>query len=130
MKTLSIKQPWAWLILNGFKPVENRTWKTDYRGKLLIHASKTIDNWGIQWATGINNYDICIDLPETFETGGIVGVVDLIDCVKEHGSPWFFGPYGFVLENPKTLPFTPCRGQLGLFNIDINLKEKEETNER
>ena len=41
MRTLSIRQPWAWLIVHGHKDVENREWATDYRGPLLIHASKT-----------------------------------------------------------------------------------------
>ena len=40
MKALSIQQPWAWAIVNGFKPVENRTWRTNYTGPLLIHAGK------------------------------------------------------------------------------------------
>jgi hypothetical protein len=41
MRALSIRQPWAWLIVHGFKPVENRDWATDYRGPLAIHAGKT-----------------------------------------------------------------------------------------
>ena len=40
LKALSIRQPWAWLIVNGFKDVENRNWRTHWRGRLLIHASK------------------------------------------------------------------------------------------
>jgi hypothetical protein len=41
MKTLSIKQPWAGLIINGVKDIENRTWQTKYRGKILVHACGT-----------------------------------------------------------------------------------------
>jgi len=41
MKALSVRQPWAWLIAHGLKPVENREWETHYRGPVLIHASKT-----------------------------------------------------------------------------------------
>ena len=44
MKALSIKQPWAWLIVNGYKDIENRTWKTNYRGTFLVHASKGFDD--------------------------------------------------------------------------------------
>ena len=40
MKALSIRQPWAWLIVNGFKDIENRTWPTKFRGRVLVHASK------------------------------------------------------------------------------------------
>ena len=45
MKTLSIRNPWAYLIAYGVKDVENRSWKTDYRGELLIHASGKSDDW-------------------------------------------------------------------------------------
>ncbi|WP_229215634.1 ASCH domain-containing protein [Duganella sp. CY15W] len=40
MKALSIRQPWAWLIVNGYKDIENRSWSTNVRGKVLVHASK------------------------------------------------------------------------------------------
>lgn len=40
MKALSIKQPWAHLIVSGVKDVENRSWKTNYRGRIFVHASK------------------------------------------------------------------------------------------
>ena len=43
MKALTIKQPWASLIAHGVKDIENRTWKTKYRGKILIHAAATWD---------------------------------------------------------------------------------------
>ncbi|HHY88739.1 MAG TPA: ASCH domain-containing protein, partial [Chloroflexi bacterium] len=43
MKALSVRQPWAWLIAQGYKTVENRTWATNYRGPLLIHAGKKPD---------------------------------------------------------------------------------------
>ncbi len=43
---LSIRQPWAWLIINGYKDIENRSWPTNYRGTFFIHASKTFDNTG------------------------------------------------------------------------------------
>jgi hypothetical protein len=42
MRTLSIRQPWAWLIVNGHKPVENRDWATSFRGPVLIHAGLTM----------------------------------------------------------------------------------------
>lgn len=43
MKTLTLKQPWASLIANGYKKYEFRTWKTNYRGPILIHAGKGIE---------------------------------------------------------------------------------------
>jgi hypothetical protein len=44
MKELSIRQPWAWLIIAGHKDVENRSWTTTYRGPLLIHAARRPDD--------------------------------------------------------------------------------------
>ncbi len=49
MKALSIKQPWAWAILNAGKDIENRNWKTNFRGKFYIHASKKFDKSGYLW---------------------------------------------------------------------------------
>lgn len=46
MKTLSVRQPWAWLIAHRFKPLENRTWDTKVRGLILIHSSKLFDKEG------------------------------------------------------------------------------------
>lgn len=43
---LTVQQPWAWLIVKGYKPIENRTWRTDFRGRLVIHAGKTFDTAG------------------------------------------------------------------------------------
>ena len=81
-RCLSIKQPWAWAILNG-KPVENRTWLTYYRGPFLIHASKTFDHHGFLWL--LNNewelFDVPLPHRDNFEMGGIVGKGKIIDCV-------------------------------------------------
>ena len=67
MKALTIKQPWASLIIYGDKDVENRSWPTSYRGPLLIHAGKGYDVNGDQY----------IDAPIPLEAGGIIGQVDL-----------------------------------------------------
>lgn len=116
MKALSIQQPWAWLIVHGYKPVENRTWRCDHRGSLAIHAGKKVDAAGDQW---VRDEFPEIPLPplETLETGGIVGAVSMRGCVRAHTSPWFFGPYGFLFAEPTPLPFRAVRGQLGLFDI-------------
>jgi hypothetical protein len=50
--------------------------------------------------------------------GGIVGQVNVVDCVTKSNSLWFGGPFGFVLANPKPLPFRACKGQLGLFEVE------------
>ncbi|UEM07997.1 ASCH domain-containing protein (plasmid) [Skermanella rosea] len=114
MKALSIQQPWAWLIVNGFKDIENRTWETRYRGPVLIHTGKRLDREAYEdlplYFPDINLPPIC-ELP----LGGIVGQATITDCVPSHPSRWFSGPFGFVLTDAKTLPFLPCPGQLGFF---------------
>lgn len=103
---LSIRQPWCYFILRAGKDVENRTWPTNFRGPVLIHASKTVDP---------DDRDEVrrLDLP----LGGIVGVMTITDCVQESDSEWFNGPYGFVIKDARPLPFRPCRGKLGFFRV-------------
>lgn len=124
MKALSIRQPWAWLILQGFKPVENRSWETLYRGPLLIHAGQTMTR---------ANYEACmlfiasdpriahiaclVPMPDQLVRGGIVGQADLVGCVRSDPSPWFVGDFGWQLRNAAATPFRPLKGALGLFNV-------------
>jgi len=117
MKALSIRQPWAWLILHAGKDIENRTWATKYRGPILIHAPKTFDGEGyedIQFARP----EIKMPLSHEFQYGGFVGVATLTDCVTRSDSPWFGGPYGFVLAAARAMPLIEHPGRLGLFNVD------------
>lgn len=115
MLALSIKQPWAWLIINGFKQVENRTWHTSYRGPFLIHTGKGFDRAGFD-KIRVTRPDINMPAsPKGFVRGGIVGEAVMVDCVSRHESEWFVGPYGFIFENIKPLPFYSCKGQLGWF---------------
>lgn len=113
-KALSIQQPWAWAIVNGYKPVENRTWATKLRGRVQIHAGLRFDRAGYDWLTQ-NFPRIKWPAPAQFERGGIVGSVEITDCVTQSTSPYFFGPYGFTLTRPKRCRFRKCRGQLGFF---------------
>jgi hypothetical protein len=124
---LSIRQPWAWLIVNGYKDIENRTWATKFRGPVLVHAGKQMTR---------GDYDACAIfvggiyhllkqdflLPEYHdlqrECGGIVGSVEITKCVAQSESPWFVGEFGFVLANAKPLPFRPCNGRLGFFQVE------------
>jgi hypothetical protein len=120
MPCLSVRQPWAWLIVNGWKNVENRTWPTRQRGRILIHAGKTMTQ---------ADYDACLlfmaakglsaPVPPfaALERGGIVGETTILDCVERHASEWFEGPFGFVVDESRPLPFEPCAGALGFFPV-------------
>lgn len=107
-KALTVKQPWAHLIVAGIKTVENRAWTTDYRGRLFIHAGRSFDGDAIE------------GLPDRFTFGAIIGHVDLIDIVTEHPSPFFIGPYGWVLANPKLIEPIKLRGRVGLFDVHLD----------
>ncbi len=142
-RALSIRQPWAWAIVRPdlvgdaradavargeIKDIENRDWRTDFRGPVLIHASK----W---WNKGemADDADSIRAIRESVGgttrvprmswddlramTGGIVGVATIVDAVDASASPWFFGRYGFVLRDVQPLPFTPCKGALGFFAV-------------
>ena len=121
MKIISIRQPWASLIVNGIKDIENRSWSTNYRGRVLIHASQTEDKISsveLKQRYGVN-------APTYRPTGGVIGVADIVDCVEEHDSKWFDGEdYGFVLKNPRSLRFVRWPGQLGLREASRGLLAK------
>ncbi|WP_406568501.1 ASCH domain-containing protein [Burkholderia cenocepacia] len=111
-------------MAHGHKDIENRTWPTSYRGPLLIHASK-----GMTRAEYENAMRFAIIAGIAYEKlqhfdesvrGGIVGVVDLFDCVpwSRAESPWHVeGNYGFALRNARPLPFIPYTGRLGIFEV-------------
>lgn len=121
LPALSIRQPWAWLVVNGIKPVENRDWPTRFRGRVLIHAGKAMPM--PDYMLGRMAWHECggsqIEMPPPgdMQLGGLVGVAEIVDCVEAHGSPYFTGPYGFVLTNARPLPFVPYQGMLGFFNV-------------
>jgi hypothetical protein len=114
---LSIRQPYAWLIVRGIKPVENRTWRTNFRGRVLIHAGVTYPKR--EYADDFDCY-AAQGYPATREEmiGGIVGEAVIVDCVKAHPSPFFMGPWAFVLEQAKAYPkLIPFGGKLGFFGV-------------
>lgn len=125
LMVISVRQPWAWLIMHAGKDIENRTWPTKVRGRVLVHAAKGVakDEWRAAWQWVKERCPEAWDkgtreiMAGTIERGGIVGSVEIVDCVNQSSSPWFCGDYGFVLRNPKALPFYPCKGKLGFFRI-------------
>lgn len=128
METLSIRQPWAWLICQGIKTVENRTWATHYRGPLLIHAAKTpgISQDDFEDLLEDVKRDYGIVMPRHYDAGGIVGVVELVDCLTACTSPndvaWHEPEqYAFVLRKARPLPFFETAGKLHIFDVDYKL---------
>jgi hypothetical protein len=111
MKIISVRQPRAALIVNGLKDIENRTSRTNYRGALLIQASLRADDITadeIERRFGVR-------LSDDLARGGIVGVAEIVDCVRDHPSRWFNnGCWGFLLANARPLPLVEWRGALAL----------------
>jgi len=124
MKALSVMMPWAYYILKYGKDVENRTWRTDYRGRILIHASKKPDPMYRTFLSAmVDGRELTKTeiekLNEANKTwcGHIVGSVDLVDCVQNHRSPWAEpGMWHLVLKDPVLFKEPiPARGSLGLW---------------
>ena len=129
MKTLSIKQPWASLIVLGIKDVENRSWSTDFRGKIYIHASKVpvrglwnnLNREQVHEALKSNKIDNYTVLPY----GAIIGTVEIVDIVKNYDSIWAEkNQYNWVLKNPVLFdkPIENVKGKLLLWDY-IELKK-------
>lgn len=137
-KALSIRQPWAWAILNAGKDIENRDWPTRFRGAVCIHAAK-----GMTRAEYEDCLSTCHEISRSkpfpsgltmppfaeLQRGGIVGVADIIGCVENSASPWYFGRYGFVLRNVHVVDFIPVKGALGFFDWRPNVIQPKEVEE-
>ena len=117
MKALSLKQPWAKLIVSGKKTIETRKWKTNFRGKFFIHASKNSD---LEYADELGFKNLI--------TGEIIGVAELVDVKEYKNKEEFdrdykkhfaksFVKYGFILKNTKRINPIKYKGQLNFFEI-------------
>lgn len=127
MKVLTIKEPWATLIINGYKKYEFRSWKTNYRGKILIHAGMNLEKDMLE---RFKDYNL------EYEKGAIIGEAEIVDCIlvdeklnKElmNINPIVYGrsnhveEYAWKLENIKKYD-KPIyiKGKLGLWNYETN----------
>jgi len=123
MKALSIRQPWAELIIRGIKDVENRSWATEYRGPLAIHAAKTFyynlvdkverEEWeDLRDEFGIDKDELVY--------GSLVGTVELVEVTKQVKSNWHIqGSWGWYVKNAKRPDKpVPVRGMPGLFEVE------------
>ena len=119
MKALSLRQPWAELILQGRKKIETRTWNTHFRGRFLIHAANLPDGKHME-SFGF----------AALPSGCIVGEATLVS-VKKYNTKlqfdkdiplhqvrlkeWKRPLYGYMLEDVKRLPQEKCKGMLNFF---------------
>ena len=136
MKALSILQPYAWLIIRPdftdpadraaayrygcIKDIENREWYSKLRGRIYVHVGKRYsrDDHGAYSEEFAEDFGIQLPAYDALPRGGIVGTVEIVDCVREHPSRWkMFGTWGFVLRDAQPLPFRPLRGQLMFFDV-------------
>jgi hypothetical protein len=113
IKSLSIKQPYPHHIFNDGKDVENRDWATRGRGWVIVHAGVS--------KSELDKED---DLHQALPRGGVVGMTRIVDCVVAMESRWFFGKYGFVLQDSFALALIPCRGQLGFFALPAEVNQR------
>ncbi len=123
MRCLSIRQPWAFLVCAGVKPIENRSWSTTHRGTVAVHAS---------------SYRKAVDLLTSplvdktlFTFGAIIGVCDLANVVpylEVSDRPWAEGPYCFLLQNARLFSKPiPHKGRVNLCELpnDVSLLVEE-----
>jgi hypothetical protein len=125
MKALSVRQPWAWLIVNSIKDVENRSWKTGYRGPFLVHASKTVDakSWALAAET-CERFGMRLPARDEVAYGAIVGGACIRDCVGDSESPWAIsGHIHFLLADAWAVEPMEQTGRLGFFEVPWNDNE-------
>jgi hypothetical protein len=134
MKALSIKQPWASLIAHGIKDIENRTWKTNFRGRIYIHASAKFAFRHFDEMLDDNQLELAKELNCVLHTSAIIGEVDIVDCVINHPSIWaekthYFAHtkvpidkiiYNWVLSNPMLYdkPILNVKGKLSFWDFE------------
>lgn len=132
MKAITIKQPFASLIVEGVKDIENRTWKTNFRGRVLIHAGASIAGSALDLLTQ-EQFDVLVKNNKGAEyvTSSIIGSVEIVDCVINHESIWaekgdsfLTGEssiiYNWVLANPIKFPEPiPAKGKLSFWDFPI-----------
>lgn len=127
---LSLKQPWAALVVGGLKSIEVRKWATSIRGRVYIHAARVPDKRPEGWATIPEKL-----LPLARLGGGVIGVAELFACVQYRTAAgftadipqhlneptWFESPrmYGFCFRGARTVPFHACKGNVRFFTVDV-----------
>ncbi|MEL7215425.1 MAG: hypothetical protein AAGJ96_05760 [Pseudomonadota bacterium] len=118
---LSVRQPWAWAIVAGHKPIENRTLGAIRSGgmdlrRIALHAAAGMTKKEYKWAQWrMAQVGVAVPRPEDLPRSAIIGAVTVTDIVFESESPWFGGPCGLVLEAATSCEPIPASGALGYF---------------
>ena len=129
VKAITVRAPWWFWIVHGVKSIENRSWRTTHRGALAIHAARWFDADTVQsdiqrMRQKLNRRGVALIVPALADLarlgGCIVGTATLADVIDSSSSPWFDGPYGFVLQDARFLrrPIE-ARGAQGLFDVTL-----------
>ncbi|MBY0228782.1 MAG: ASCH domain-containing protein [Gemmataceae bacterium] len=130
VRALSLKQPWAALVVAGRKTIEVRRWPVSHRGPLAIHAAKIDDTRPQAWARIDDGLAGLARL-----RGGVIGLATLADC-RAYSDPEAFaadgalhlndpawwepeGLFGFVLQGARAVPFVRAVGNVRLFTVEI-----------
>ncbi|OJW52290.1 MAG: hypothetical protein BGO63_15365 [Candidatus Accumulibacter sp. 66-26] len=139
MKALSVRQPWAWLLIRPdltdpalravalaageIKDVENRTWATKHRGPFLVHAGQAFDMEGYLWVKRLFP-QIPLPRPGRYDLGGIIGRAVLTESIPPEKarngqvkSRWYMGEHAFMVANSEPLPFRKVKGKLNFFEV-------------
>jgi len=132
-KVLTVRQPYASLLVSGIKDVENRSRRTNYRGTVLIHAGEKVHDVvsflktrheftveEIAMMTQMNEVD------ENDLFGCIVGSVEIVDCVQDSTSEWAArGQWHWICRNAKVFaqPIRNVKGRLGLWDWEGSINE-------
>jgi|GEM_PF-1966303 len=135
MKALSVRAPWWWYLLHGYKPVENRSRQWNIRGTIALHASAwwnltqiRLDNVAAESMAADSGLEIekPLNWADVRAAGGcLVGTIQIVDCVSTHSSPFFTGPHALVVRNPVVfLKPVPFRGAQGFFDVPNAVIEK------
>lgn len=125
MKAITLKEPWASLVVNGYKTYEFRSRKTNFRGKILIHAAKCCDK---------NNIDRFKSYNLDYGVGEIIGEAEIVDCIKVteplrkhlleldnvvYKESGYKETYAYVIKNAKKYDkYIPCKGNLSIWNYN------------
>lgn len=126
IKALSLKQPYAWALFNG-KDVENRTWRTNHRGLLLVHASGSVNRrYWLEACEVCRQHGLVVPGQSSLAYGALIGAVDVVDCRwGEEDDEWGFAQHWhWKIENPRLFRESiPMKGGLSFMKTELSLQE-------